>query len=368
MSSGPIGITPSTSASPRPAKARTAASKAPSASVRSSATDSATPSASRSPRIQPREIPVCHQLLAAGPRPHRPGPAGAPEPAEPPFDFFTYTAGPPRNRARPPSIQLRRPANRPRRRHPRHLRQGRPKLRPNDDVRPEAVYEDLNLSRSIPPQPFESLRNPARHRARRPPSGHRRLPPARRPAQELGRPNPILLKDCLDLRPRCRSTRIPPCCAPPRSSARCWPTASATPSWCAANPGPVQACAWPTTSCKPPDAGASRPITWPAPAAAAPCSTSKPSPPGSSPAPNTSRASKSPSWAASSTARARWLMPISATSAARQARSTSTSAKPPSNSTSPKPRPSIASSTSSATTASGYHQHPLALRCPSVPP
>ena len=90
---------------------------------------------------------------------------------------------------------------------------------------------------------------------------------------------------------------------------------------------PASRCAWPTTSCRRRARGFSRPITSPARVAAARSSTCKPRRARSARPPATSRACASPSWAASSTARAKWPTRISVMSAAHRTKSTSTCGK-----------------------------------------
>jgi (E)-4-hydroxy-3-methylbut-2-enyl-diphosphate synthase len=78
-----------------------------------------------------------------------------------------------------------------------------PKIRPRDDVRPEAVYEDLPVVELDPTQPIgaDKITGDAqlvtvRDGTPLPPVPAFRLLAAR--LKELGRRNPILLKDCLD--------------------------------------------------------------------------------------------------------------------------------------------------------------------------
>ncbi len=163
-----------------------------------------------------------------------------------------------------------------------------PKIRANADVRPEAVYEDLNVAEIDPTADFtvacDTQLLTVKDGVPLPPVTAFRLLAAK--LQRLGRRNPILLKDCLAFAP-CPSSRRSPSCAPPSSSAPCWPTALATPSSSAANPAPARAFAWPSTFCRLPAAAASRPITSPAPPAAARCLIYRPSPPASRSAPST---------------------------------------------------------------------------------
>jgi len=73
------------------------------------------------------------------------------------------------------------------------------KIRPKDDVRPEAVYEDLNVMEVDPAQPFEvpcdSQLVTVKDGCPLPPIAAFRLLAAQ--LKRLGRSNPILLKDCL---------------------------------------------------------------------------------------------------------------------------------------------------------------------------
>jgi len=73
-----------------------------------------------------------------------------------------------------------------------------PKVRPKDDVRPEAVYEDLNVAEIDPTQDFEincdSQLVTVRDGVPLPAIAAFRLLAAK--LKRLGRPNPILLKDC----------------------------------------------------------------------------------------------------------------------------------------------------------------------------
>ena len=230
-----------------------------------------------------------------------------------------------------------------------------PRVRPRDDVRPEAVYEDLNVLEVDPTAEFqvacETQLVTVRDGVDLPAIAAFRLLAAR--LARLGRANPILLKDCLGL-PAVPPPRTSRCCARRSCSGRCWPTASGTPCSFGASPAPGSRSGWPSTSCKPPAVVPSRPTMSRVRPAGARCSTSRPSRRGSRPAPSTSRASRSPSWAASSTGRGKWPTPTSATSGARRARSTSTLARSRSNSTSRRRRPWTGSWTWSANTANGW--------------
>jgi (E)-4-hydroxy-3-methylbut-2-enyl-diphosphate synthase len=78
-----------------------------------------------------------------------------------------------------------------------------PRIRPRDDVRPEAVYEDLNVYEIDPTADFEvncdTQLVTVKDGVALPPIAAFRLLVARLKA--LGRNNPILLKDCLEFEP-----------------------------------------------------------------------------------------------------------------------------------------------------------------------
>ena len=78
-----------------------------------------------------------------------------------------------------------------------------PKLRPKDDVKPEAVYEDLNVAEIDPRQEFEinceTQLVTVKDGVNLPAVAAFRLLAAR--LKGLGRNNPILLKDCLNFEP-----------------------------------------------------------------------------------------------------------------------------------------------------------------------
>src|SRR6266478_5464727 len=78
-----------------------------------------------------------------------------------------------------------------------------PKIRPKDDVKPEAVYEDLNLLEIDPARDFdvncETQLVSVRDGVSMPAITAFRLLAAK--LKRLGRNNPILLKDCLDFEP-----------------------------------------------------------------------------------------------------------------------------------------------------------------------
>ncbi len=81
-----------------------------------------------------------------------------------------------------------------------------PKIRPKDDVKPEAVYEDLNILELDPTQPIASETIncdtqlvTVKDGTPLPPIAAFRLLTAK--LKELGRNNPILLKDCVNFEP-----------------------------------------------------------------------------------------------------------------------------------------------------------------------
>ena len=152
-----------------------------------------------------------------------------------------------------------------------------PKIRPKDDVKPEAVYEDLNISEIDPTQDFEinceTQLVTVKDGVKLPAITAFRLLAAK--LKRLGRNNPILLKDCINFRTVCRWSRKSPCSARPSSSARCWRMALAMRFSCAAKRAADNRCGWPIIFCRRPVAAASRPITSRARAAAGRCSISQ---------------------------------------------------------------------------------------------
>ena len=78
-----------------------------------------------------------------------------------------------------------------------------PKIRPKDDVKPEAVYEDLNVAEIDPTQDFEINCNTqlvtVKDGVNLPAITAFRLLAAK--LKQLGRNNPILLKDCINFEP-----------------------------------------------------------------------------------------------------------------------------------------------------------------------
>ncbi len=107
-----------------------------------------------------------------------------------------------------------------------------PKIRPKDDVKPEAVYEDLNVAEIDPTKDFdincETQLVTVKDGVNLPAITAFRLLAAK--LKRLGRNNPILLKDGLlfnlqVVRTGCRLwNRKLPCCARRWSSVRCWRT------------------------------------------------------------------------------------------------------------------------------------------------
>lgn len=78
-----------------------------------------------------------------------------------------------------------------------------PKIRPKDDVRPEAIYEDLNIHEIDPRQDFEincdTQLVTVKDGVQLPPISAFRMLAAK--LRRLGRKNPILLKDCINFEP-----------------------------------------------------------------------------------------------------------------------------------------------------------------------
>ena len=200
---GRTGIIRFTSASPKPAKARTAASRAPSASARCCATASATPSASRSPRTAVHEIPVAQALVRA-----RPAANARPRIAARDDRRLQLRSVLAIERRAAAGIdgqrRARAAARKPCASFTTRERGTRSRTRFDQagDVKPEIVYRrQRRARRSIratkPPSPRSTLRRPQLVtvkdgcRSRR----HRRVPPARR-ASSIAR-HPILLKDTL---------------------------------------------------------------------------------------------------------------------------------------------------------------------------
>jgi (E)-4-hydroxy-3-methylbut-2-enyl-diphosphate synthase len=158
----------------------------------------------------PREIEVCHDLLAQIPlltcsesrlQAASSGPAKAGTPNSFPFDPFRF------ERRKTPEIEL---ANGVKCGGEQLIRvvvtratwdKVAPKIRPKDDVKPEAVYEDLNVAQLNPTKDFDINPDSAsglvtvKDGVSLPVIAAFRLLTAK--LKRLGRNNPILLKDCL---------------------------------------------------------------------------------------------------------------------------------------------------------------------------
>jgi len=149
----------------------------------------------------PREIEVCRDLLAQIPRLITA--EGADLSAAWPFDPFTY------GRRLTPEIELAEGIQCGGQQTVRVVvtratwDKVAPRLRPGDDVKPEAIYEDLNILEIDPTRDFEvncdTQLVTVRDGVPLPPITAFRLLAAR--LKRLGRANPILLKDCLSFEP-----------------------------------------------------------------------------------------------------------------------------------------------------------------------
>ncbi|MFO1475493.1 MAG: (E)-4-hydroxy-3-methylbut-2-enyl-diphosphate synthase [Verrucomicrobiota bacterium] len=152
----------------------------------------------------PREIEVCRDLLAQIPALTNRGAVPGGAPAGFPFDPFTFT------RRATPQIEL---APGVACGHEQTVRvvvtratwdKVAPKITPKADVRPEAVYEDLNVAELDPATDFEincdTQLVTVKDGVALPPVTAFRLLAAR--LKRLGRNNPILLKDCLSFGPQ----------------------------------------------------------------------------------------------------------------------------------------------------------------------
>jgi (E)-4-hydroxy-3-methylbut-2-enyl-diphosphate synthase len=149
----------------------------------------------------PHEIPVCTDLLSLVPKLTQTG--GPTLDAEFPFDPFHFERRP------TPEIELGENVKCgggqlirvvvPRA----TFDQVAPKIRPRDDVKPEAVYEDLNIAEIDPAQDFqincETQLVTVKDGVGLPAIAAFRLLAAK--LKRLGRNNPILLKDCLQFEP-----------------------------------------------------------------------------------------------------------------------------------------------------------------------
>jgi (E)-4-hydroxy-3-methylbut-2-enyl-diphosphate synthase len=169
----------------------------------------------------PREIEVCRDLLAQIPKLTRSEsrlqaasgePAKAGTPNDFPFDPFHF------DRRETPEIELNE-----------NVKCGgeqlirvvvtratwdmvAPKIRPKDDVKPEAIYEELNVAEIDPAQDFqincETQLVTVKDGVKLPAITAFRLLAAK--LKRLGRSNPILLKDCLNEIPVASSLRLDP--------------------------------------------------------------------------------------------------------------------------------------------------------------
>ncbi|MBU6408994.1 MAG: (E)-4-hydroxy-3-methylbut-2-enyl-diphosphate synthase [Verrucomicrobia bacterium] len=163
----------------------------------------------------PREIEVCRDLLAQIPALTVRDTDGAFDDAKWPFDPFEF------ERRKTPEIHL-----------TEDIRCGgeqlirvvvtcatwdkvAPKIRPGDDVRPEAVYEDLNIAEVDPREDFsvncDTQLVTVRDGVPLPAIAAFRLLAAQ--LKRIGRSNPILLKDCLVLDPTPLEPKIALLCA-----------------------------------------------------------------------------------------------------------------------------------------------------------
>jgi (E)-4-hydroxy-3-methylbut-2-enyl-diphosphate synthase len=159
----------------------------------------------------PREIEVCRDLLAQVPALSAEcGMRNADFPANWPFDPFAYT------RRAAPEIELAEGAKCGGEQTVRVVvtratwNKVAPKLSPKADVKPEAVYEDLNICEVDPTRAFEvncdTQLVTVKDGASLPAIAAFRLLAAQ--LKRLGRNNPILLKDCLGFRPAPLESKI----------------------------------------------------------------------------------------------------------------------------------------------------------------
>ncbi len=151
----------------------------------------------------PREIEVCNDLVAQIPiltiRPGSDASLDSFGSTGFPFDPFTY------KRRETPEIQLSEQSRCGGEQTVRVVvtratwEKVAPKIRPKDDVKPEAVYEDLNIQEIDPSKPFEITCDTqlvtVKDGVSLPPITAFRLLVTK--LKELGRNNPVLLKDCL---------------------------------------------------------------------------------------------------------------------------------------------------------------------------
>jgi (E)-4-hydroxy-3-methylbut-2-enyl-diphosphate synthase len=151
----------------------------------------------------PREIAVCTDLLAQIPLLTRKGDDTNLPVKEWPFDPFTFT------RRVTPEIELADGIKCGGEQTQRVVvtratwEKVAPKIRPKDDVRPEAIYEDLNIHEIDPTQDFEincdTQLVTVKDGVQLPPISAFRMLAAK--LRRLGRKNPILLKDCINFEP-----------------------------------------------------------------------------------------------------------------------------------------------------------------------
>jgi (E)-4-hydroxy-3-methylbut-2-enyl-diphosphate synthase len=156
----------------------------------------------------PNEIAVCTDLLAQIPLLTQRDSVlecGSPKPSvnEWPFDPFTFT------RRATPEIELSENVKCGGEQTQRVVvtratwEKVAPKIRPKDDVRPEAVYEDLNIFEIDPTQDFEincdTQLVTVKDGVHLPPISAFRMLAAK--LRRLGRKNPVLLKDCINFEP-----------------------------------------------------------------------------------------------------------------------------------------------------------------------
>ena len=149
----------------------------------------------------PHEIPVCRDLLALAPK--LTNHASRLSDAAFPFDPFHF------ERRQTPEIELNETAKCGGEQLIRVVvtratfDKVAPKIRPKDDVKPEAVYEDLNICELDPTQDFEincdTQLVTVKDGVNLPAIAAFRLLAAK--LKQLGRRNPILLKDCINFEP-----------------------------------------------------------------------------------------------------------------------------------------------------------------------
>jgi len=165
-----------------------------------------------------------------------------------------------------------------------------PKIRAKDDVKPEAIYEELNVLEVDPTGEFtvncETQLVSVKDGVPLPAITAFRLLAAK--LNRLGQNNPILLKDCLSFEP----VPLEPKIALLRASAVIGSLLAdgiGDAILIRAKPGEASRCDWRSISCRRPAVVPSKPITWLVLHAAVPCLTCKPSPPASKRAPSISK-------------------------------------------------------------------------------